>query len=192
MARSPYLEAKVNRWCLEKRELVIEDCDPVTFNIIVDYMYGIAIPDSVPINTTTANTVEDSAPPTMNQKVDLKQLAKLLKMSDRLLMADLKYEVEGFLVKVIDRVDRPDFDRQVFEELWEHIVDPADKLSCDKLLAACAKSMALVMRSCADQVDQDERCRDCTEMVERVPSKFVGALLSALIQPDQNAYVTPN
>ena len=38
MARSPYLEAKVHRWCLEKRELIIEDCDPVTFNIIVNYM----------------------------------------------------------------------------------------------------------------------------------------------------------
>ena len=47
MARSPYLEAEVNRWCKEKKELVIEDCDLVTFNVIVDYMYGVAIPDSV-------------------------------------------------------------------------------------------------------------------------------------------------
>ena len=47
MARSPYLEAKVNRWSEDKKELVIEDCDPVTFNILVDYMYGMKIPKSV-------------------------------------------------------------------------------------------------------------------------------------------------
>ena len=41
MARSPYMEAKVNRWSKEKRELVIDDCDVTSFNIIVDYMYGI-------------------------------------------------------------------------------------------------------------------------------------------------------
>ena len=40
MARSPYFEAKVNRWCDKKRELVIDDCDLNTFNTIVDYMYG--------------------------------------------------------------------------------------------------------------------------------------------------------
>ena len=47
MARSPYLEAKVNRWCKEKKELVIDDCDLDTFKIIVDYMYGAGIPESV-------------------------------------------------------------------------------------------------------------------------------------------------
>merc|ERR1719341_3001147 len=46
MARSPYIEAKVSRWCKEKKELVIDDCDPVTLDIIVDYMYGCPIPDS--------------------------------------------------------------------------------------------------------------------------------------------------
>ena len=46
MARSGYMEAKVNRWS-EVKELVIEDCDPATFNLIVDYMYGIALPESM-------------------------------------------------------------------------------------------------------------------------------------------------
>ena len=72
MARSPYLEAQVNRWCKEKKELVIENCDLVTFNVIVDYMYGIAIPDSVRINAT-ANTEEYSVPSVKNRKVDLKK-----------------------------------------------------------------------------------------------------------------------
>ena len=44
MARSPFFEAKINRWCNEKRELVIDDCDLDTFDIIVGYMYGLAIP----------------------------------------------------------------------------------------------------------------------------------------------------
>ena len=47
MARSPYFEAKINRWCDEKKELVVDDCDIPTFNIIVDYMYGGAIPGSL-------------------------------------------------------------------------------------------------------------------------------------------------
>ena len=70
MARSPYLEAKVNRWCKEKKELVIEDCDLVTFNVIVDYMYGIAIPDSVRINANV-NTEEDSVPTAKKRKLEL-------------------------------------------------------------------------------------------------------------------------
>ena len=44
MARSPFFEAKINRWTAEKWEMVIEDCDLATPNIIVDYMYGINIP----------------------------------------------------------------------------------------------------------------------------------------------------
>ena len=84
MARSPYLEAQVNRWCKEKKELVIEDCDLVTFNVIVDYIYGIAIPDSVRINAT-ANTEEDSVPTAKKRKLDLKKkyksLVKLLKLN---------------------------------------------------------------------------------------------------------------
>ena len=41
MARSPFFEAKINRWTQEKREMVIEDCDLFTLTIIVNYMYGI-------------------------------------------------------------------------------------------------------------------------------------------------------
>ena len=37
MARSPFFEAKINRWTREKRELVIEDCDLFTLAIIVNY-----------------------------------------------------------------------------------------------------------------------------------------------------------
>ena len=110
MARSPYLEAKVNRWPEgEKKELVIEDCDPTTFNAIVDYMYGIAIQDSLLVNSN-ANTDEDLSPPPakklkkleMDLKQNVKELLKLIEMSDRLLMDDLKDEVEKLLIKTVE------------------------------------------------------------------------------------------
>ena len=45
--------------------------------------------------TSTPTTGEDSVPLAMNKKVDLMRLAKLLKMSHKLLMADLMYGVES-------------------------------------------------------------------------------------------------
>ena len=38
IARSPFFEAKVERWCNENREVVIEGCDPEALNIVLDYM----------------------------------------------------------------------------------------------------------------------------------------------------------
>ena len=106
MVRSPYLEAKVNRWSKEKRELVIENCDITSFNIIVDFMYGIEIPESVVVKVGSADEEKGSASKTKTRKVDLLQdeekLGKLLEMSERLLMADLKVEVEALLVKNIN------------------------------------------------------------------------------------------
>ena len=40
---------KLKRWSGEKKEIVIEDCDPEVLDIVVDYMYGIKIPDLVHI-----------------------------------------------------------------------------------------------------------------------------------------------
>ena len=42
--RSPFLRAKVERWSDEKREIVIEDCDPEILAVVVDFMYGIDLP----------------------------------------------------------------------------------------------------------------------------------------------------
>ena len=41
MARSPYFEAKINRWCDGKKELMIDDCDITTFNIITAIVFYI-------------------------------------------------------------------------------------------------------------------------------------------------------
>ena len=38
---------KLKRWSGEKKEMVIEDCDPQVLDIVVNYMYGIKIPDLV-------------------------------------------------------------------------------------------------------------------------------------------------
>ena len=159
MARSPYLEAQVNRWCKEKKELVIQDCDLATFNIIVDYMYGIAIPDSVQINATAKNRK-------VELKQNIKRLVKLLEVSDRLLMVDLKDEVEGLLLK---EVERP-----MPRSLFFRIVNLAEDLSCDKLLAACAKYMTSLTRG--STLDQSILPRFCTQIVQANP-KFAAALL---------------
>ena len=181
MARSPYLEAQVNRWCKEKKELVIENCDLVTFNVIVDYMYGIAIPDSVRINAT-ANTEEYSVPSVKNRKVDLKKntesLVKLLEISDRLLMVDLKDEVEGLLVKEVEGLFTS---KLVGGRAFKSLSWLAEKLRCDKLVAACVKYFAY----CAKRGDFDDQksavSSFCSQTAERSPK------LTALILPDENA-----
>ena len=82
MTSSPFLEAKVNRWCWEKKELIIEDCDLTTFSILVDYFYGIDIPESVIFE-------------------DMEIYRKLLEMADRWLMDDFKASVEELFIKHI-------------------------------------------------------------------------------------------
>ena len=37
----------MKRWCDDKREIVLENCDPEVLDIVVNYMYGIEIPDLV-------------------------------------------------------------------------------------------------------------------------------------------------
>ena len=80
MARSPFFEAKINRWT-EKREVVIEDCDLVTFDIIVNYTYGINIPSWPALNC--------------------KRLTKILEVSDRFQMIDIKAELEVLIIKTL-------------------------------------------------------------------------------------------
>jgi len=188
MARSPYLEARVNRWSEEeKKELIIKDCDPITFEIIVDYMYGVAIPDSVLINKAAD---EDSPPPPAKKlKVDLRQkikkLVKLLKISDRLLMVDLKDEVEGILIKAMQSPSYL-FESPVCQYL---VIMQAEKLSCDKLLAASAKLMGACVRKSVDlgADDQGMLTRICTRVVKRFPKFAAKLLVLALIHPDQIA-----
>ena len=38
---------KLERWSGEKKEIVIEDCEPEVLDIVVNYMYGIEIPNQV-------------------------------------------------------------------------------------------------------------------------------------------------
>ena len=61
-------------------ELVIEDCDTITFTILVDHMYGIEIPESVIFE-------------------DMQIYIKLLEMSDMWLMDNLKASVEELFAK---------------------------------------------------------------------------------------------
>ena len=36
----------MERWCNKNREIVIEGCDPEALNMVLDYMYGIDLPNT--------------------------------------------------------------------------------------------------------------------------------------------------
>ena len=124
MARSPYLEAKVKKWCKEKKELVIDDCDPNTFTIIVDYMYGVAIPESLAISASDHSLLF------CNEK--LERVEKLLQMSDKLLIADLKRDVEEMLIKILNGFDKSGWIMILLAQM-------AEDYDCEKLLLAVAR-----------------------------------------------------
>jgi len=81
VARSPsFFGAKLKRWCDDKREIVLENCDPEVLDIVVNYMYGIEIPD-----------------------LDCDKLCKVLDLSEMFLMADLKAHVEDLAVNILNK-----------------------------------------------------------------------------------------
>ena len=132
MARSEYMEAKVNRWS-EVKELVIEDCDPATFNLIVDYMYGIALPESM---LSSSNDEEGI-------RQDLEKMKKLLEMSDRLLMVDLKEEVEKIIIKTFETKIRVSFTVEQFVE----VLKLAENFDLSMLLRVCAKFISSALKT---------------------------------------------
>ena len=138
MARSPYLEAKVNRWCKEKKELVIDDCDPNTFTIIVDYMYGVAIPESLAISASddSFNDFKDADAMVLFCNEKLERLERLLQMSDKLLIADLKRDVEEMLIKILNGFDKSGV---LFGGMTFLLAQMAEDYDCEKLLLAVAR-----------------------------------------------------
>jgi len=82
IARSSFFEAKVERWCNEKREIVLEGCDPEALNIVLDYMYGIDLPS-----------------------MDCPKLCNILDISEMFLMADLKERLETIAIKMINKAN---------------------------------------------------------------------------------------
>ena len=172
MARSPYFEAKINRWCDEKRELVIDDCDIPTFNIIVDYIYGGALPASLkPIGYNrplTGRLFPQTRKEVLNQvraaaiKKD-EGLWKLLKVSDKLQMMDLRKEIEELLVKTVDNWP-PRFTPSM------RFLKMAERYDCERLLMVCARKTTV--RSNLLQKNF------CAELIKDLP-KFTAALLVA-------------
>ena len=136
MARSPYFEAKINRWCDGKRELVIDDCDLDTFNIIVDYMYGGAIPGSlkpIAFNRLMNGRISQTRKEVLNQvRAAVEGLWKLLKVSDKLQMMDLKKEIEELLIRTVDNWPSGCVPSMRFLKL-------AERYDCERLLMVCAR-----------------------------------------------------
>jgi len=82
--RSPYFEAVVKRWTQGEKEILVESCSPEVMNLVVDYMYGI------PLDKQLVDT---------NPEVQ----EGLLELSRRLLMDDLKTEVEKVLIHSLNK-----------------------------------------------------------------------------------------
>ena len=51
---------KLGRWSGEKKETMIKDCEPEVLDIVVNYMYGIEIPNQV-LTVMKVTVVSDSA-----------------------------------------------------------------------------------------------------------------------------------
>lgn len=167
MARSGYMEAKVNRWS-EVKELVIEDCDPATFNLIVDYMYGIALPESM---LSSSNDEEGI-------RQDLEKMKKLLEMSDRLLMVDLKEEVEKMIIKT--------FETKINDvEQCVEVIKLAENFDLSKLLRVCAKATSSALKRLSEYYSDVNKLRDIFKLYARTSPSFAAELLVALTFPDQ-------
>lgn len=167
MARSGYMEAKVNRWS-EVKELVIEDCDPATFNLIVDYMYGIALPESM---LSSSNDEEGI-------RQDLEKMKKLLEMSDRLLMVDLKEEVEKMIIKT--------FETKINDvEQCVEVIKLAENFDLSKLLRVCAKATSSALKRLSEYYSDVNKLRDIFKLYARTSPSFAAELLVALTFPAQ-------
>ena len=170
MARSGYMEAKVNRWS-EVKELVIEDCDPATFNLIVDYMYGIALPESM---LSSSNDEEGI-------RQDLEKLKKLLVMSDRLLMVDLKKEVEKMIIKTWET-------KIIAVEQFVEVIKLAENFDFSKLLSVCAKDIISALKRAFEGEAKEEKVnkmRHIFKLCASTSPSFAAELLVAFTFPDQ-------
>ena len=170
MARSGYMEAKVNRWS-EVKELVIEDCDPATFNLIVDYMYGIALPESM---LSSSNDEE-------GMRQDLEKMEKLLEMSDRLLMEDLKGEVEKMIIKTWET-------KIIAVEQFVEVIKLAENFDFSKLLSVCAKDIISALKRAFEGEAKEEKVnkmRHIFKLCASTSPSFAAELLVTLTFPAQ-------
>ena len=172
MARSGYMEAKVNRWS-EVKELVIEDCDPATFNLIVDYMYGIALPESM---LSSSNDEE-------GMRQDLEKMEKLLEMSDRLLMVDLKKEVEKMIIKTFKT--KIIVSQHIPVEQFIEVFKLAENFDLSKLLRVCAKATSSALKRLSEYYSDVNKLRDIFKLYARTSPSFAAELLVALTFPAQ-------
>merc|ERR1712062_881724 len=132
----------------EKKELVIDNCDLDTFTIIVDYMYGAGIPESVMTSSPIPVPADGKTSKSLWEVLSLDmltdtaslyspgKLGKLLKKSDLLMMVDLKGEVEELMIKSLNN------NNELTPRCKVHLYGRlADQLNYEKLLLACARFM---------------------------------------------------
>ena len=132
--RSPYFEAVIKRWTQGQKEINVESCDAEVMNIVVDFMYGIQLDGQM-----------------VGAKPEVQE--GLLELSRRLLMDDLKIEVEKVILKTLNKDNygqvcdfAEDYESPVLaEQCAKYIVNQQIKLDWKKLekqpsVAACGMS----------------------------------------------------
>ena len=140
--RSPYFEAAVKRWTQGEKEVLVESCNSEVINLAIDYMYGI---------------------PLDKQRVEANPELQegLLELSRRLLMDDLKAEVEKVLMQSLNQNN------------YALLCDFAEDYASKVLAEHCAKFIV------------EKRIEPDWKKMEKLP--FVAALLVKHIKPE---YVT--
>ena len=105
--QSPYFEAVVKRWTQGEKEINVESCDAEVLTMVIDFMYGISL-----------DKKKVGADPQMQEG--------LLELSRRLLMNDLKVEVEKVILHTFSK------------DSYEQICDLAEDYESQVLAEQCA------------------------------------------------------
>ena len=82
--QSPYFEAVVKRWTQGEKEIHVESCDTEVLNMAIDFMYGIQLDRKM-----------------IGDKPEMQE--GLLELSIRLLMDNLKTEVEKVILQTLNK-----------------------------------------------------------------------------------------
>ena len=63
LIRSEFFEAKIARWSDEKREIVLDGCDPEALGLVVGFMYGTDLTDMVIMHSANTGWFFSLVPP---------------------------------------------------------------------------------------------------------------------------------
>ena len=167
--RSPYFEAVVKRWTQGQKEINVESCDAEVMNMVVDFMYGIQLD---------------------GQMVEAKPEVQegLLELSRRLLMDDLKVEVEKVILKTLNKDNygqvcdfAEDYESPVLaEQCAKYIVNKQIKLDWKKLEKQPSVAASFAKHVRLDYVTQSNFKQLC-HLAQHIPSNPLAEICAQFI-----------